>query len=524
MLLVLLCIAQDVDALGHPDPEERLRAADALRGAEALPALLGALRHPDPEVRGRVDDLLRSLSPLAWLSRLDHPALLRYARTTSPATGTAEAFLDEALFDAKTVRDVLKMAPIHLQAVLPTGDVADLPVDQVTWVPSEGVLWVGRGLETPPALLPWLLGRLHDPAALTMLAQMLPAADLLKEARPEAVDILLVRQALYRGEPIDPRLAERLASRLPALDERLYAALSIVFSDQGAKVVPALNAAARSSSRAFRYLAAAAAAPGIDSTAFLPLLRDPAFEIRREAVRAVLLRVAPEAWDPLALLEAVEGLPDRGPSLKLLRGAWNPRLRAAAVEHIRRTPEAALAVLEDCEDPATLDAALAAMAGQPVLARSTALLRRMTETSEDPWPRDRLKELFADADEDVGRRAAYALGGLPPREILPFFEARLNERALWGIRRLGARAGGDSCVTSRLRTVLRERAEVEEDARLAGFFLDLAEETEFPDLAPWRMGGGRRMLVARSGCGHRRHNGGWRPLPPPAIPLPAWKD
>lgn len=523
MLLVLLCIAQDVDALGHPDPEERHRAADALRRPEALPALLDALRHPDPEVRGRADDILRSLPPLAWLSCLDDPALPRYLRPSSPATGTAEAFLDDALLGAKTVRDVLKAATIHQQAVLLTADVADLPVDQVEWRPSEGVLWVGRGLETPPALLPWLLRRLDDPAALTMLAQMLPQAGLLEETRPEAVDLLLVRHALYRGEPVDPRFAARLAARVPALSERLAEALSTVFSDHGAKLVPALDAAARSPSRAFRYLAAVAAAPGIDPAAFLALLRDPAFEIRREAVRAVLLRVAPEAWDPVAILEAVESLPDRGPSLKLLRGTWNPRLRAAAVEHIRRTPEAALAVLEDCEDPEPLDAALAAMAGRPELARSTALLRRMTETGEDAWPRDRLMELFADPDEDVGRRAAYALGGLPPREVLPFFEARLSERALWGIRRLGALAGSDSCVTNRLRTLLRERAEVVDDARLAGQFFDLADMADFPDLAPWRLGGGRRTLVARSGCGHRRNMGGWRSLPPPAIPLPAWK-
>jgi hypothetical protein len=543
VLIALLFFTQDVDldALGHPDPEARILAAAELRKSASLPLLLRGRAHADPEIRARSSDILRTLSPLAWLPHRTSPEALDVLRrqlvSPAPPDGAEQSrdFMNAHL-GSGPVRDLLREASSYGQAVILVGALrAESRMEgDLDFTVSDGVIWLGyrRDLTAPRDLLSWLLEHLADPAALTILAQLVPPAStaaLLDDPRPEAMDLLLRVHAFQKAEgELDPRFSPRLAARLRAADAAVAGPAALALRARPRDLAAVLHEGARSPNRWWRYLSAAivASTPGTeaDPVAYAALLRDPEAAIRAEAVAAMLRRVPPESWDRAALLEAVEGLPDLR---HLLRETRDLRLQAAAVDALPRTPEASLAVLEDCDDPAILDAAGVALRGHPLLTRSTSVLRRLIETSDDPRPRAILKAIFDEWSTDAGERAAYALGGLPAGEILGFLEDRLacdvessRHRALFALRRLGSRSERDSCLTANLRALCGSRAEAEPDSYLRGQLQELADGADFVARVPHRM---RRLRGRAFSCGGvRLPQGGWRSLPPFPVTLPDW--
>jgi hypothetical protein len=540
VLLALLFFTQEVelDALGHPDPERRIRAGAELRRAASFPLLLRGLRHADPEVRGRSTDVLRFLSPLAWMSRRDDPEALRHLRLAPPTPRNAAAlsnnFLKEQTYrEDVSVESVRTSASSYGQTLLCIGGLRAKPLDKVRAVDvqfaiSEGVIWAGYAgdLEAPPSLAAWLLGRLGDPEALWIFAQALPAEridGLLEDPRPEAFDLLLRVFLLRRpAGPLDSRFITRLAERLPTIGALHANEAARVLQDHAAELAPLLKKGADSPNRWWRFYCATL---GSDPAAINRLLRDAESEIRCRAIQAALQRVNSGEWDCAALLKAVERSQSNFEALRLTR---LPRLQAAAVDSLPYTPRASLAVLEDCDDPAILDAALLALRGQKdPLRTSTALLRRLTETSDDPWPRQQLKWML-DGGTDEGERAGYALGGLPAGEILGDLEERLADRhlttrqnTLYALRRLGSRVDAGSCLENTLRDLLRRRAEVETDPGFRAELEELADAPAFVAYAPHRM----LRFKAVFGCGGGRQihpQGGWKPRPWPAICSPDW--
>lgn len=507
MLLFMMLSVQD-------DLEARERAFDALRRGGSIHELLRNLDSPDPEIRARSSDVLLSLSPLAWLPFKDDP---RGLRLRSPAPPDAE----------RRSRDFLEQEPVNFtlmastygQALLRHGEGSGLTI-------ADGVIWLGA---RPPSLASWLLNRLDDPEALWILAQMLTPeriAGLLEDPRPEAVDLLLHAQVLRKG-PLDPRLARRMSDRFRTLDAGRAAPASIVARTHAAELSGLLNEGARSSNRFWRLIAATLA-PKPEPDVFMKLLSDPEREIRHAALSATLSRIPVEAWDCEAILDAGELCAFTHGFALGLRQARQPRLQAAAAERLPRAVDLALLILEDCEDPAILDRAVAALKDQAWQYRkSTALLRRMTETSDDPMPRNALKLILLDGDTDKGERAAYALGGLPASEILGFLEEQLDSAGLtvrrnvfWALCRVGAEAGPGSCVAERVRAILRRRLEHEADPYLARDLERQAGQEFFDVRVPHRM----LRLQGRFGCGGGRvshEQGGWLPRPSPAVAFPA---
>lgn len=550
LALLLALQAADLDGLRQADLEERTRAALRLRGrADTLPLLFQGLRDPDPEVRGRVADVLRFSSPLQWAGEAGLEALLR-----SPAPVDAAArshrFLRLTMSGPQKLSRLVAEAPLYGQAVLLTGELRAETFERaltqtvvehqdLIFLPSEGVIWAGyrRDLPQAPKLLAWLLKHLDAPDALLVLAQMLSPEQvqaLIDDPRPEALELLLTAHALQRRESLPPGLMARLPERLRTAGPRGAAALSLVLRDYVAELSPILNAGAEGASRWGRYLsvATAAATPvkGLHSETFHRRLQDPEPLVRSQAIHAVLSNFSETDWDCKALLEAVEAHHEHLDRVRLTRSS---RMQAAAVDSLSRTPDASLAVLEDCADSLILDAAVSALRRHPdrsLFARSTAALRRATEVGDDPEARSHLLAHFNGKDDDAAERAAYALGGLPAREILGILETNLQadqiairRRAFYAIRRLGSLVEPDSCLLDRLRGLLRAQAEVETDAWFCYHLLDLAEAPRFVAPGPheiWTFWG-------RGGCGGRgivREQGGWLALPAPAVALPDWKD